>query len=356
MSRIRDIIATCAKAGASDVHLHEGDRPYLRRHGIVSRIEGGAVIEREDFLAFMDEIGLTDERKGDIERLGSCDFGIRLEEVGVSLRLNFYKQAKKLGLAVRCLSGNIPPFEALNLPEVMKNVVRQKSGLVLVTGLTGNGKSTTIASLVNLINRTESKHIVTIEDPIEYRYPLGKCLVTQREIPVDCNSFEEGLRSALRQDPDIIVIGEMRDRETIQVTLEAAESGHLVFSTLHTSSAAASIDRIVSYFSEAEQNNIRSKLSSVLAAVFTQKLIPAVSGNGTYPAVEIMFPAIPIRALIREGKIYQITNYIRLNAQSDMVCMDDALVKLVREGKISRENALINANDVQALSNALLRK
>ena len=236
------------------------------------------------------------------------------------------------------MSDYIPEIEELSLPPAVSEFPKYKSGLVLVTGETGSGKSTTLAAVLNRINHTESKHIITLEDPIEYVYTPDKCLVNQREIGKDTNSYGDGLRAALREDPDVILIGEMRDLETIETALTAAETGHLVFATLHTNSASDSIDRVVSVFPAGRQQQIRTQLAGTLRAVLAQQLVPKI-GGGRVAACEVMTVSAAIQNLIREGKTPQIDNFITMNAREGNILMDTALANLARAGKISQQEA-----------------
>lgn len=343
MENLLNIIKNYSNDGTTDFHFHSGQKPYFRQNLKMLEISNFNEISDDDIKNFVLEVCKNKKKLEDFKANGSCDFGFSLENIG-NYRANLYFSQQKLSLAIRILPSKIPDFDSLNLSHFVKNVLKLKSGLVLVTGLTGNGKSTTIASLINEINKTLNKHIIMIEDPIEYRYTSINSLISQREVGSDCPSFGEGLRSALRQDPDVIVIGEMRDKETISVALEAAESGHLVFSTLHTCSASSSMDRIISYFDTDEQLYLKNKLASVLKAIFSQKLLVGTDNN-RHIAMEIMFNNSAIKNLIREGKFYQIQSFLQMNKDEGMITMEESLAKLYSDNIISLTDARENSND-----------
>ncbi len=268
-------------------------------------------------------------------------------------RCNIYQQRGTYAMAIRALPLEIPAFETLNLPDVIKNLIDLPSGLVLVTGATGCGKSTTLASIVDMINSRHKYHIVTIEDPIEYLHAHKGSMVTQREIGSDAADFATSLKAALREDPDVIMVGEMRDTETIGTALTAAETGHLVLSTLHTISAVKSIDRIIDAFSKNQQNQTRSQLSSVLQAIISQQLMPRKDGKGLCVACEVMLVNPAIRNLIREGKQYQISNLIQTGSKQGMISMERELAKLVSEGILDKQEGLARAIDPVVFENYL---
>lgn len=248
-------------------------------------------------------------------------------------------------MAIRALPIDIPPFESLLLPDVIKTLIQKEKGLVLVSGATGSGKSTTLASMVDLINIQNKYHIITIEDPLEYLHRHKNSMVTQREIGEDALDFASSLKAALREDPDVIMVGEMRDMETMSIALTAAETGHLVLSTLHTSSAVKAIDRIVDAFSSEQQNQIRSQLATVLEGIVSQQLIPRIDGNGLIAVTEVLVVNTAVRNLIREGKHYQINNLIQTGMKQGMVSMERQLAEYVKKNMISEEIARIKATD-----------
>ena len=287
-----------------------------------------------------------------IEEHGECDFSVPLE-TGERFRVNAYKQKGNYAIAIRTIAAKIPKFETLGLPDVLKNFTEKHKGLVLVTGPTGSGKSTTLASLIDIINENQERHIITLEDPIEYVHNHKKGLVNQREIGQDTESFNSALRAILRQDPDVILIGEMRDAESISIALTAAETGHLVFSTLHTVGAAKTIDRIVDMFPSEQQQQVRTQLSTVCEGVISQQLIPTIDGRRRVAALEVMVANPAIRNLIRDNKTYQIPNIIHTGSKLGMQSMDQELVNLYRQGLISKDSVLSRCTDFDYTSRLL---
>jgi twitching motility protein PilT len=266
-------------------------------------------------------------------------------------RINAFKQRGSYSLAIRLVNSRIPNFEELGLPPIVNEFTKKNSGLIIVTGPTGSGKTTTLASMINKINQERTTHIITLEEPIEYLHRHQRSIVNQREVGSDTKGYAPALRAALRQDPDIILIGEMRDLETIAIALTAAETGHLVFSTLHTVGAAKTIDRIIDVFPPYQQQQVRFQLSTVLQGVISQQLIPNEDGSGRVAAVEIMVITPAIQNLIRESKTHQIPNAIQTGARQGMKTMDQALIDLYREGYISKENAFLYAVDFEYMKN-----
>ncbi|MFY9613041.1 MAG: PilT/PilU family type 4a pilus ATPase, partial [Tissierellaceae bacterium] len=262
-------------------------------------------------------------------------------------RINAFKQRGSYGMVLRIIPLVIPSMEALGLPKVVEELARLRRGMVLVTGPTGSGKSTTLATMVNQINHERNCHVLTLEDPIEYLHKHQEALVTQREVGSDTGSFANALRAALRQDPDVILVGEMRDLETISIALTAAETGHLVFSTLHTSGAAKTIDRIIDVFPPHQQHQVRVQLSSVIQGIISQQLLPKADGVGRVAAFEVMIATPAIRNLIREDKIHQIDTSIQTGASHKMQTMDNSLIELYRRGDITREVLMTNCIDLQ---------
>lgn len=329
--------------GASDVHFSVG-RP------IMIRVDGTLVPMDEDVLtpAAVEEMMapiLDEKKRGDLNTKGEIDFAYSLQGIG-RFRLNVFRQRGTLAAALRLLPFTIPSPEDLKIPQAILETTNKKRGLVLVTGPTGSGKSTTLASLINVINHTYASHIITLEDPIEYLHKSDKAIVNQREIGLDTMGYAPALRAALRQDPDIILLGEMRDLDTISTAVTAAETGHLVFSTLHTIGAASTIDRIVDVFPPHQQEQIRIQLATVLECVVSQQLLPTddVEG-GRCAAFEVMVANPAIRNLIREGKTFQIPSMMQTNRKSGMITMDDALYELYMKRRIDRETALEFAQD-----------
>ena len=339
------------KRGASDVHFSVG-RP------IMLRIDGSLVQFNDNVLRPADVEGyimplLTDNKKEELIEKGEIDFAYSLQGIG-RFRLNVFKQRGTYAAAMRLLPYKIPTPEELGIPTSVTDTTVKKRGLVLVTGPTGSGKSTTLASLINVINHRSCSHIITLEDPIEYLHKSDKCIVNQREIGLDTLGYGPALRAALRQDPDIILLGEMRDLDTISTAVTAAETGHLVFSTLHTIGAASTIDRIVDGFPPHQQEQIRVQLATVLECVCSQQLLPTddVEG-GRCGAFEVMIANPAIRNLIREGKTFQIPSMMQTNRKAGMITMDDALYELVAKGRVTPEVALDFAQDYTYLARKL---
>lgn len=341
MSVLDDWIARAQQERVSDVHIVAG----LPVRG---RVDGRLMDLTETPMSWEDceNVGreLAGSRFSEIERMGEVDLA-KSFPCGVRTRINLFRQQGSLSAAIRLLADRIPELEELQLPPAVSNFENYRTGIVLVTGETGSGKSTTLASVLNRINHTRQAHIITLEDPIEYVYTPDKCVINQRQIGADTRSYADGLRSILREDPDVILIGEMRDLNTIETALTAAETGHLVFATLHTNSAADAIDRIVNVFPEGQQKQIRLQLSTTLRAVLSQQLLPRKSGKGRVAACEVMIVNSAIRNLIREGKTPQMESFMAMNAQNGSILMDAALQRLVRDGSVSQQTALSYARD-----------
>ena len=341
-----DILKQSVSAGASDIHFSVGRPPYYRIDGVLSPAGEEPLMPRElsDLL-----LGILDEaHRQELGQTGQTDLAYAISGVG-RFRVNIFRQRGTYAAAMRCLPFTIPDADSLHIPPQVQGLTEKRRGLVLVTWPTGSGKSTTLASLVDIINRNYPYHIITLEDPIEYIYEPDQCIINQREIGKDTRSYADGLRSILREDPDVILIGEMRDLNTIETALTAAETGHLVFATLHTNSAADSVDRMVNVFPEGQQRQIRLQLSTTLRAVLSQQLLPKRAG-GRAAACEVMMVNSAIKNLIREGKTPQIDSFITMNAQDGSITMDNALLKMVREGTVTYETALGYARDREAFS------
>lgn len=333
--------------GASDIHITVDSPP-------IARIKGSFVKLNEESLTEQDTEIMAREITGNkkfkiLEEHGEVDLSVSLES-GDRLRVNAYKQKGKYAIAVRTITSQIPSFKTLGLPDVIVTFAEKNKGLVLVTGPTGSGKSTTLASLIDIINSAQERHIITLEDPIEYVHHHKKGIVNQREIGSDTENFNSALRASLRQDPDVILVGEMRDAETVSIALTAAETGHLVFSTLHTVGSAKTIDRIVDMFPPEQQQQIRTQLSTVCEGIISQQLIKTIDGTNRVVALEIMVTTPAIRNLIRENKTYQIQNIIQTNSKLGMKSMDQELVNLYRQGKISRGSVLSRCSDYEYTS------
>ena len=321
---------------ASDLHLVVGMPPMLRIEGALTPIESKQVTD-EDAQQLVFAL-LTTEQKDLFLVNRELDFSYDHEGKG-RFRVNVYHQKGFVSAALRLIPSEIKSIEDLNLPKLYHTFVNLRQGFILVTGPTGHGKSTTLASIIQEINETRSVHVVTVEDPIEYVYPIGSSVVSQRELHADTHSWEIALRSVLREDPDVVLVGEMRDYETIAAALTIAETGHLVFATLHTNSAAQTIDRIVDVFPEHQQGQIRLQLSNTLEAVLSQRLLPAVSG-GRLPVAEILLATPAVRTTIREGKTHLIDNVIQTSADIGMQTLETNMSYWVRSGKLSLETAM----------------
>ena len=341
MKTIEEFVALAKEMGASDLHFICGQPPKVRLDGELRNMEEPVLTAEdcEDLAKFLSK-GHYEEIQNIGELDGSDDFA------GNRCRIHIFRAQGVPSIALRILSEHIPELSTLGLPPAALDLINLHKGIILVTGETGSGKSTTLAALIDTINRSQRKHIVTLEDPVEYIYHPVLSAINQREVGRDTKSFSEGLRASLREDPDVILIGEMRDRDTIEIAITAAETGHLVFGTLHTSSAADSVDRMVQVFPEGGQQQIRLQLSMVLNAVLSQQLVPKIGGGRTL-ACEYMVVTDAIRNLIRSGNTPQIANAVATSADLGGQTMDQALVRLVREKKITKDTALLFAKDLQ---------
>ncbi len=333
---IAELLAFSVKNKASDLHLSSGLPPMLRVHGDVRRINLPA-LEHKNVHEMVYDIMSDSQRKHYEENL-ECDFSFELPNLA-RFRVNAFVQQRGAGAVFRTIPSKVLTLEDLNCPPIFKEISQQPRGIVLVTGPTGSGKSTTLAAMLNFINENEYGHILTIEDPIEFVHESKKCLVNQREVGPHTLSFTNALRSALREDPDYILVGEMRDLETIRLALTGAETGHLVFGTLHTSSAAKTIDRIIDVFPAAEKDMVRAMLSESLRAVISQTLLKTKDGSGRVAAYEIMIGTPAIRNLIRENKVAQMYSSIQTGQGLGMQTLDQHLQDLVRRGQVSMEEA-----------------
>lgn len=337
MVTIQQLLLEVIKRNASDLHLTVGALPTLRVDGSLTPLEGEKPLMAEDVQGLVFSI-LTEEQKEILLANKELDFSFALGEVA-RFRVNVYHQKGYLAASLRLIPAKIKTLEELNLPSIIKNFVRLPQGFVLITGPTGHGKSTTLAAVINEINETRCEHIVTIEDPIEYIYPHRQSLISQRELHLDTHSWEIALRSVLREDPNVVLIGEMRDFDTTSAAITIAETGHLVFSTLHTNSAVQSISRIVDQYPEYQQQQIRVQLAEVLEGIVSQRLIPAIAG-GRFPVCEILLATPAVRTMIRDNKVHQIDNYIMTSRDLGMQTLEHSLANLVKAGKVSMEMAL----------------
>ncbi len=342
------------KLHGTDLHLCPGSKPLIRINGGLTEMPNTEMVSPAIVNEIIDDI-LDERRKKILLKDRALDFSFSKPGLG-RFRANAYSQRGTYALAIRMLPFDIPVFNTLGLPQAVESFIHRTKGLFLVTGSTGSGKSTTLASLLNLLNETYNYHVITIEDPIEYLHKHKKSLITQREIGEDADSFASALRSALREDPDVIMVGEMRDPETISIAMTAAETGHLVLSTLHTIGAAKSIDRIIDSFPPTQHNQIRSQLATVLEGVVSQHLLPRKDGNGLVAASEVMFSNPAVRNLIREGKHFQIASIIQTGQNKGMQLMEADLANLCNKGIIGREETILAAQDQQLLMQFLGRK
>ena len=330
---ITDLLTFTKNAGASDLHLSAGVEPMIRIDGRMKRIDAPA-LSKEEIHDLIFDI-LTDEQQAAFQEKLDLDFAIELENVA-RFRVNVFVQQRGEAAVFRVIPSKIKSFEELGLPRILTDLTHRDNGLVLVTGPTGCGKTTTLASMIDLINTHHEKHVITVEDPIEFLHESKKCLINQREVHRHTHSFANALRSALREDPDVILVGELRDLETTQLAVTAAETGHLVLATLHTNSAAKTLDRLVDIFPTEQQEQIRSMVSESIQGIIAQVLLPRI-GGGLAPAVEIMLATAAIRNLIREEKTYQIPSIIQTGGRVGMQTMYQAIEGLVVRGVVSKE-------------------
>ncbi len=337
---INDIVNLGSEKLASDIHLTVGIPPTFRIYGELVKIGDEPLTPSQTKDLTMQV--LNEEQFERLEEKGELDFSYSNPGVG-RYRVNAYKQRGSYGMALRIIPMEIPSMESLGLPAIVRELARLPRGLILVTGPTGSGKSTTLASVIDQINRERNCHILTLEDPLEYLHKHNKAIVNQREIGSDSQTFGNALRGALRQDPDVILVGEMRDLETISIAITAAETGHLVLSTLHTLGAAKTIDRVIDVFPPHQQQQVRIQLSSVMQAVISQQLLPKVDNDGRVAAFEVMIATPAIRNLIREDKVHQIETSIQTGAKYGMQTMDSSLVNLYKRRLIKRETAITQA-------------
>jgi twitching motility protein PilT len=348
---IDELLEHCLLMGGSDLHLAAGAKPTVRVNGVLVPIMGygtlhGDMIERLVYAILNDRKIASFENELELDTSYSIPGKSRF-------RMNVFRQRGTMGAVLRTIPFNIPDFDSLHKPAVIQSFAHLPRGLVLVTGPTGSGKSTTLAALLDIINRTKAVHILSCEDPIEFLYDHKKAIVNQREVGEDTKSFASALKRALREDPDVILVGEMRDLETIHMALTAAETGHLVFATLHTQSAPQTVDRIVDVFPPDSQGQIRVMLATTLQAVVTQQLLPTADGKGRAAAVEILIATPAVRNLIRERKGYQLASQMQAGARFGMVTMDQNLALLVRSNRISLDTAIEHASNPDDLRSLL---
>lgn len=347
MITFNELIERAIEMNASDVHLSAGIPPSARITGEIVPLFDDKLNPAE--VSQMAKEITTEQQWNQMMTHGEVDFAYSISSLG-RFRVNVFHQRGSVAIAIRILNLRIPAPSELGIPDSVVSMTDKRRGLIIVTGATGSGKSTTLASLINVINHKYPYHIITLEDPIEYLHSHNKSIVNQREMGTDSDNYATALRAALRQDPDVILVGEMRDLETISIAVTAAETGHLVFSTLHTIGAASTIDRIIDVFPPFQQQQIRTQLADVLECVVSQQLIPKVDGKGRVAAIEVMLTNGAIRNHIRESKTFQIPTVMQTNRKAGMITMDDALYELFINGKITAENALYYSQDHMAMA------
>ena len=342
MATIYDYLEACSSKGASDLHITVGIPPVLRLQGSFLPVTN-VRLNNETIKELLFPI-MNDAHKEELEKMGQVDFAVQIS-TGDRFRTNIYKQRGNYAAAFRLINSKVPNYKALGIPDTVVQFGLENNGLVLVTGATGSGKSTSLAAMVDFANSNRNAHIITIEDPIEYVHTHKKSIINQREVGTDTDSFAGALRAALREDPDVILLGEIRDAETIATAITASETGHLVLTTLHTTGVVSTIDRIIDVFPPTQQQQIRVQLSMVIKGIINQRLIPKKDGKGRVAAIEVMVATPAIRNLIREGKTQNIYNTMITSKSAGMKTMDNALADLYNRGLISEEMVIFNCND-----------
>ncbi len=337
---IDKLLATVIQLKASDLHISTGQPPVIRQHGRMRRLDT-KVLDADDTTALMKSI-TPDRCQQELQQVGGADFAIEFTD-GYRFRVAIFKQRGNIGMVLRRIPSQFLTFEQIGMPDAIRRLITRPRGLLLVTGPTGSGKTTSLASMTNFLNENYDRHIITLEDPIEYYHKHKKCTVNQREIGVDVPDFKEGIRRALRMDPDIILVGEMRDLATIHAAIEAAETGHIVFATLHTSGAASTINRIIDVFPKDQQDQIRTQLSTAMIGVLSQALLPKKE-PGVIAAYEMLVVTSAVQNLIRENKVYRIDSSIQTGRKHGMFLLDESLFKLWRDGIVEKEECLLRAS------------
>lgn len=338
MGNIEKLLRTAQQYKASDLFITTGAKPTLRINGDLVVIKEHAELTAKDAEAYISEI-ISEKQKAELQKGKDLDFSVNFPEIS-NFRVNVFRQRKGLGAALRLISSDIPTLEELQFPKHIEELVDLPHGLVLVTGPTGCGKSTTLAALIGKINQEQPKHIITIENPIEYIHENGKSIIDQREVGTHTEGFESALKSSLRESPDVILVGEMRDLETIRLAITAAETGHLVFATLHTSGAANTVNRIIDVFPSEQQDQIRTQLSESVQAVIWQKLIKTSDGKSRIPAIEVLRGNHAVANLIRKGSTHQLDSVLETHRKEGMQTMKRHLLELAAEGKVDKDEAL----------------
>lgn len=337
------MVRKAVEEGASDIHIVADNPLLLRVKGTIAPVAETGLFSAEDIDALLRDIA-TEEQCAEYERTMELDFGFGLPELG-RIRCNVARERGVTSMVMRLLPSSIPTIDELGLPAVCKELILRPRGMLVISGPTGSGKSTTLSAMINYLNSKESRRVVTIEDPIEFVYKNEKCTITQRELGSDTKSFAEALRHVLRQDPDVILVGEMRDQETASAALTIAETGHLILTTGHAPSSSQAVERIIDLFPPYERPTVQSRLASLLNGILCQTLVPTADGRGRAAAIEVMLANAAIRSNIRDGKIYQLPNSMLTGARQGMVLMDHALVNLYKQAKITRESVFAFCND-----------
>ncbi|HMC67374.1 MAG TPA: PilT/PilU family type 4a pilus ATPase [Gemmataceae bacterium] len=340
------LLATVCQLKASDLHISVGQPPVVRHHGRMKRLDT-KVLDSDDTTGLMKSI-TPDRCQQELQEKGGADFAIEFVG-GTRFRVAIFKQKGTIGMVLRRIPSQFLSFEQIGMPDAVRSLIVRPRGLLLVTGPTGSGKTTSLASMMNWINENYDKHMITLEDPIEYYHTHKKCTVNQREIGVDVPDFKEGIRRALRMDPDIILVGEMRDLATIHAAIEAAETGHVVFATLHTSGAASTINRIIDVFPKEQQDQVRTQLSTALIGVLSQAILPR-KPEGLVAAFEMMVVTPAIQNLIRENKVYRINSSIQTGRKYGMFLLDESLFRLWKDGVCEKEEVLLRSNNASDLA------
>ncbi len=340
------LLSTVIQLKASDLHISVGQPPVVRHNGRMRKLDA-KILDTDDTAGLMKSI-TPDRCQQELQQKGGADFAIEYTD-GYRFRVAVFKQRGSIGMVLRRIPSQFLSFEILRMPEAIRSLIVRPRGLLLVTGPTGSGKTTSLASMINFINDNYDRHIITLEDPIEYFHKHKKCTVNQREIGTDCPDFKEGIRRALRMDPDVILVGEMRDLETIHAAIEAAETGHVVFGTLHTSGAASTVNRIIDVFPKDQQDQVRTQLSTALMGVLSQALLPK-KPEGVIAAYEMMVVTPAIQNLIRENKVYRIDSALQTGRKEGMFLLDESLFRLWKDGLCDKEEVLLKSSKPNELA------